>query len=193
MSFMDTLIGISGKGFSIIAANRNMTRSALIMTNSHERIADIGIDKFIGASGDSDMLVRELKSEIYLEEQMADLTMKTDAVASFLRNKIANSLRTRNPYQSNILIAGKDRDDYSLYWIDHLATTHKVPYAVHGHAAHFCTSIFDRNYKEDINVSEGIELIKKCIEEIKTRLLISQGEFSVRIVSSNGSERIMLE
>jgi 20S proteasome alpha/beta subunit len=72
--------------------------------------------------------------QLYLMKNNTSLGPK--AVASFVRGEVARSLRSRNPYQVNLLLGGVDpiTGVASLYWCDYLATLTKLPYAAHGYA-----------------------------------------------------------
>lgn len=58
------------------------------------------------------------------------------AVANFVRQELASSLRSRKPYNVNLLLGGVDpvTDKPSLYWLDYLASLAPLPYAAHGYA-----------------------------------------------------------
>jgi 20S proteasome subunit beta 4 len=62
--------------------------------------------------------------------------LSPSAVASFVRGELARSLRSRNPYNVNLLLGGMDpiTKKPSLYWMDYLASLAQVPYAAHGYA-----------------------------------------------------------
>jgi len=62
--------------------------------------------------------------------------LRPEAVAAFVRGEIARALRTRKPYNVNLLLGGFDpiTKKPSLYWCDYLAARAKVPYAAHGYA-----------------------------------------------------------
>ena len=64
------------------------------------------------------------------------------AVSSFVRGEVARALRSRKPYQVNLLLGGVDpiTNEPSLYWIDYLAALAKVPYAAHGYAQYVLLS-----------------------------------------------------
>ena len=80
----------------------------------------------------------------------------------------------------------------SLYWMDYLASFSKVKFGAHGYAGAFISSVFDRDYKENMSEEEGIEVIKKCIHELKSRFLINQPAFTVKIVNKDGVRNIQL-
>jgi len=65
-----------------------------------------------------------------------DSDLTPSAVAHFVREQLASSLRSRNPYNVNLLLGGVDSITKKphLYWLDYLATLAEVPYAAHGYA-----------------------------------------------------------
>lgn len=100
---------------------------------------------------------------------------------------MATALR-KGPYQTNLVIAGYDvnTSSPSLYVIDYLASCCKVNFGSHGYASHFLLSVFDRDWKEGMNEEEAFELVRKCLHELRTRFIISQPNFLVKIVDVNG-------
>jgi hypothetical protein len=64
----------------------------------------------------------------------ADLS--PSALAHFVQGELASSLRSRKPYNVNLLLGGVDPITHkpSLYWLDYLAALAPVPYAAHGYA-----------------------------------------------------------
>jgi len=65
-----------------------------------------------------------------------DGDLSPSAVANFVRGELASSLRSRHPYNVNLLLGGVDpiTNKPSLYWLDYLAALASVPYAAHGYA-----------------------------------------------------------
>ena len=62
--------------------------------------------------------------------------LSPSALAHFVRGELATSLRSRKPYNVNLLLGGVDPITHkpSLYWLDYLASLAEVPYAAHGYA-----------------------------------------------------------
>ena len=69
--------------------------------------------------------------------------LRPSAVSSFVRGELAKSLRSRNPYNVNVLLGGVDpiTKQPELYWLDYLASLAAVPYAAHGYAQ-YVTEVF---------------------------------------------------
>lgn len=68
--------------------------------------------------------------------------LSPSALANFVRGELATSLRSRKPYNVNLLLGGVDPITHkpSLYWLDYLASLAKVPYAAHGYAQYVISS-----------------------------------------------------
>ena len=55
----------------------------------------------------------------------------------------------QSAYVVNLLVGGYDDEDQgSLYYMDYLASSVKVPFAVHGYGAMFVLGLLDRYYHE---------------------------------------------
>ena len=110
------------------------------------------------------------------------------AAAAWIRNSLATSLRSRKPYSVNLLLGGYDqaKEMPHLYWIDYLGTVAEVPYAAHGYGAYFCLSTMDRYHDPTAGVEAGMELLKRCINELQTRFII---DLSVHISTFNAKHK----
>ncbi len=99
----------------------------------------------------------------------------------------------KGPYQTNLLLAGSDGPaGVSLYWMDYLASMSKVNFGAHGYAANFVLSVFDREWREGLSLEEGLDVIRKCLHELRTRFLIAQPVFIIKVVDKNGTRVVQL-
>ncbi|CAF1817157.1 unnamed protein product [Brassica oleracea var. botrytis] len=84
--------------------------------------------------------------------------------------------------------AGYDKEaGASLYYIDYIATLHKVDKGAFGYGSYFSLSTMDRHFRSDMSVEEAIELVDKCITEIRSRLVIAPPNFVIKIVDKDGA------
>ena len=92
---------------------------------------------------------------------------------SLLLPQLATALR-KGPYQTNILLAGYDENaGTDLYWMDYLGNMSKVKFGAHGYAGAFISSVFDREYKE--NMTEyGLEHQSLCRQRFAKLLNLPQ-------------------
>ncbi|MFS8021240.1 putative proteasome endopeptidase complex [Helianthus anomalus] len=115
------------------------------------------------------------------------IPLTTKAAANFMRGELATALR-KNPYMVNIVLAGYDKETGpSLYFIDYIATMHKVDKAAFGYGSYFALSMMDRHYHPDMTVDEAIKLADQCIEEIRSRLVVAPQNFIIKIVDQDGA------
>ena len=105
---------------------------------------------------------------------------------------LAESLR-KSPYQANCVIAGYDENGPGLYWLDYLGSLQKVTKAAHGYGGHFLYSIMDNFYNSDLSLEDAKTCIGKCINELRTRFIVSMVNFQVKIVDKNGITNISSE
>ncbi|VDQ00676.1 unnamed protein product [Trichobilharzia regenti] len=66
----------------------------------------------------------------------------------------------------------------------------QVPFAVHGYGSMVALSILDRMHRPDMTVTEAVELLRSCIQEVQKRLVINLDRYMVRIVTKDGIEEL---
>jgi 20S proteasome subunit beta 4 len=104
---------------------------------------------------------------------------------------LADALR-QNPYQVNILLGGFDKEGPSLYFLDYLASMHKVPFGAHGYAGYFIYGLLDKLYKDGLSLDEGVEVARACVKELQTRMVLNSPKYLAKIVDSTGTRVIEL-
>ncbi|EFN79330.1 proteasome subunit beta type-2 [Harpegnathos saltator] len=187
---MECLIGIQCKDFVLVAADMTTTQSIIVMKSDEHKIHKIS-DKLVmatsGESGDTTQFSEYIGKNIQLYKMRNGYELSPKAAACFTRRNLADYLRSRTPYFVNMLMAGYDDDaGPELYFIDYLASCVKVPYATHGYGGMFSMSVLDRYYKHDCTEQEAYALLKKCVQEIHKRLIVSLPNFKVQKVSKDG-------
>jgi len=117
-----------------------------------------------------------------------DTDLSPHETASFIRTELAKSLRSRNPYNVNLLLGGFDgrTEKPTLYWIDYLASAAPLPYAAHGYAQYYCLSILDKHHHPDIDFDQGLKILRMCSDELKRRLPIDFKGLIVKVVTKDG-------
>ena len=81
-----------------------------------------------GESGDTSQFAEYIAKNIQLYKMRNGYELSPSAAANFTRRNLADYLRSRTPYQVNLLIAGFDNDTGKpeLYFMDYLASMIKV-------------------------------------------------------------------
>jgi len=143
-----------------------------------------------GEPGDTQQFAEFIEKNMKLYRFRNGFDMTPSAAAHYIQRNLADYLRSRTPYQVNLIITGvditQDPPRPEVYYLDYLGTMAKVPYGIHGYSAFFATSILDRHHRLDMSVEDGVELLRKCINEIQKRLLLNLPQFKVCLVDKNG-------
>jgi 20S proteasome subunit beta 4 len=89
----------------------------------------------------------------------------------------------------NVILAGYDKDvGASMYYIDYIATLHKIDKGAFGYGSYFCLSLMDKLYHPDMTLEEAVDLVDKCIKEIRLRLVVAPQNFMIKVVDKDGSK-----
>jgi len=192
---MDCLIGIVGKDFTLVAADASAARGIMVFKTTEDKILELDEFKLLAAAGpvgDRYNFTEYVQKNIHLHELRTDVRLSTKAAASWTRNQLASSLR-KSPYQVNLLMAGYDKSvGSSLYFLDYMGSMHAMPIAAHGYGANFVLSTLDHGYMKNMSVDEAITLLRKCLKVLRTRFMIHQPNWVVKVVDKDGIRKITL-
>lgn len=190
---MDIILGIKLNDSVLIASSKASTRGISVLKADDDKthkISDHSIIAVTGESGDTVQFADYIAANMNLYNIRHNYEIAPKTAASFIRKQLANSLRSRKPYQVNLLLGGidtsKEINEPSLHWIDYLGTHVELPYAAHGYAGFYALSLLDRHYKPDLSQEQGIELLKLCDKELSTRMPIDYKGLQVKIINADG-------
>ncbi|KAK4157576.1 nucleophile aminohydrolase, partial [Chaetomidium leptoderma] len=187
----EVLLGITGKDFTLIAASKAAMRGATILKASDDKTRQLNkhtLMAFSGEAGDTVQFAEYIQANAQLYSMRNETDLSPSALAHFVRGELASSLRSRKPYNVNLLLGGVDpiTDKPSLYWLDYLASLAPVPYAAHGYAQYYCLSLLDKHHHPDITIERGMELLRLCADELKRRLPVDFKGMIVKAVTKDG-------
>mmetsp|Transcript_34714 Transcript_34714/g.109636 ORF Transcript_34714/g.109636 Transcript_34714/m.109636 type:complete len:205 (-) Transcript_34714:208-822(-) len=186
---MDVLCGLVGKDFVLLLADTSAAQSVVVMKMEEDKIFEIDSHKLIataGESGDRVQFTEFVTANIRLYTLRNGMKLSTNAVANFTRSELATALR-KSPYQVNSLIAGYDEETGpSLYFLDHLATLNKQNTGSHGYGGMFMLSLMDKWWRPNLELEEALEIIDKCILEVRSRLVVAPPNYVVKCIDKDG-------
>ncbi|KAK7595227.1 hypothetical protein V9T40_001660 [Parthenolecanium corni] len=187
---METLIGIACNDFVLLASDMTNVNSLFVMKNDEDKLYRISsklVMSVTGEAGDTVQFAEYIAKNMQLYKMRNGYELSPKAAASYTRRNLAEYLRSRTPYNVNLMIGGYDeKEGASLYLIDYLASMIKVPFTTNGYGGLITLSILDRYYKPDLTEAEAYKLIVKCVKEIHKRLVLNLPNFKVTIVDKNG-------
>ncbi|KAJ2782125.1 Proteasome subunit beta type-4 [Coemansia javaensis] len=195
---MDAQFAVAGKDFAISVTDKTAASSIVKMKHNEDKTYELTPHTLMSVSGepgDTSNFSEYIQGNVrlYGVRNLQELT--PSETASFVRGELATALRSRRPYQVNMLVLGYDAKagDASIYWIDYLAAMAKVPYAAHGYCGYFLYSVLDREYRPDITLEQGMDIIKKCMVALKTRFLIQYSDYTIKVVDSAGVRVVSMD
>lgn len=188
---MDILIGLQTANEVILVTSRAISRGVSVLKHDDNKVVRLNSNTalaYSGEPGDVSNFAEYIQANVALYGLRHGIDMTPQSIASFTRTELAKSLRTRKPYQVNVLIGGFHPRDAKpmLAWIDYLGSKVELPYAAHGYAAYYITATLDRYWKPELTREQGLELAARCVSELQTRLPIDFKGCDVHIVGSAG-------
>ncbi|KAI9695759.1 MAG: Proteasome subunit beta type-4 [Bogoriella megaspora] len=202
-----------------MAASKAAMRGATILKASDDKTRALTkhtLMSFSGEAGDTVQFAEYIQANIALYSMRNDSDLSPGAIASFTRGELGRALRSRSPYQVNLLLGGWDvlggeekevegkeegkeggpvkklekEGKPRLYWIDYLASQAEVPYAAHGYAQYYCLSILDKHHHPNVDLDQGMKILKMCSDELKRRLPIDFKGLTVKLMSKDGIREV---
>ncbi|KAI9251606.1 nucleophile aminohydrolase [Sporodiniella umbellata] len=194
---MECLFGITGKDFTLLSADTVCARSIVVMKGTEDKSRQLNAHTVLlysGEPGDTVNFAEYIQRNIKLYGIKNGIELSPKATANFTRRELADSLRSRHPYSVNLIVGGYDtkKQKSELFWIDHLGAMASLPFCAQGYGAYFCTSLLDRYYKEDLTLDEAKDLMKMCLQELKTRFIVNLPQFKSTVIDKDGARSIEL-
>jgi 20S proteasome subunit beta 4 len=186
---MEGVLGITFKDFILLAADTSAVHSIILVKNDVSKIYSLSerlVMAVCGEPGDSVSFAEYVEKNINLYKMRNGFELSTRSAATFIRGTVAEYLRSRTPYQCNLILAGHDKNGPEMYYIDHLACMVKLPYGMHGYGAFFVLGTLDKYYRYDMNEKEAYELLTRCVHQVQRRLVVNLPCFKVKLIHKDG-------
>ena len=206
---MDSVFGFVGKDYAIVAADASQIRSVICFQEG--RVEDVGCGVEQGPGGvraaglTGSRFCEFIQKNLKLDGLRTGLKQSVHATANYVSGELATALR-KGPFQVNCLLGGYDgavidgeedmktagtsEEGPSLYWMDYMGTLQKTTFGAHGYCGVFVYSLFDAHWNPGMSREEGIELARRCINEVNLRLVIAQPKFIVKLITKDGISEI---
>jgi 20S proteasome subunit beta 4 len=187
---MECVFGMVGDGFALVVADTSQVQSIVVQKTNEDKIMVLDSHKLLGCTGESGDRVQFsefIQKNILLYQYRNGIPLSTSAAANFTRGELATALR-KSPYQVNMMLAGWDKHDGpSLYYLDYISTLHKLEKGGMGYGAYFILSLMDRYYEKNMSLDKALQLVYKCIDEVRNRLVVAPPNFVIKIVDKDGA------
>eukprot|EP01012_Entosiphon_sulcatum_P016716 TRINITY_DN2160_c0_g1_i1.p1 TRINITY_DN2160_c0_g1~~TRINITY_DN2160_c0_g1_i1.p1 ORF type:complete len:212 (-),score=23.01 TRINITY_DN2160_c0_g1_i1:17-652(-) len=204
---METLIAIACNDHVIFAGSAGAGRSIIQFKDNEDKLHVVDDNKILASSGeigDRVNFAAWVSRNLALNANREHRNLPGSSAAHFIRAELAKSIRSSSPYVVNCLFgsfdkplpelaklkaAGEAVNDGSgsqLYYLDYLGSLQRIPFGTQGYGGTFVTAILDRYWRPDQSVDESYELLRKCCDEVKKRIVISSPAFVVKVITKEG-------
>jgi len=160
-----TIVSIKFKNGVLIASDRQTTAGMMVYHKKTQKLHQITDNILIGAAGlvgDIQALVKILQANLKLKYLRSKNEPTAEEAASFL-STLMNYYKWF-PFFSEVIIVGKDNDDYNIYSIDEAGGLEKFDnFTSTGSGMLFALGVLETEYKENMSEEEAKELAKKAI------------------------------
>ncbi|MEM5871432.1 MAG: archaeal proteasome endopeptidase complex subunit beta [Candidatus Aenigmatarchaeota archaeon] len=183
-----TTVGILGKDFVVLAAERKATMGYLVASKYTKKImqlADYAAMTIAGSVGDAQALERFIKAEIKLYELEEDKKMPIKAIATLVSNILY--ARSFFPYYVQLLIGGYD-DKPRLFSFDPSGSVvEERDYFSTGSGSVIALGVLEDKYKEGLDLENAKRLAVRSIKAAIERDIASGGSgIDLAVITEKG-------
>ncbi|MEZ0346398.1 MAG: archaeal proteasome endopeptidase complex subunit beta [Infirmifilum sp.] len=158
-----TTVGIVGKDFVVLAADRRATSGYFIASKQVWKILEVDSHVAVtiaGTVGDAQQLIDRLiaESKYYKATNGEPIPVKSLATLASL------ILFNYRPILSvQMLIGGIDHEGPSLYSVDWLGTVTQEKFTATGSGSPYAVSMLENEYREDLSLEEAVQLAIRAV------------------------------
>lgn len=182
-------MGIKGKDFVMLCTSATAVQQIITMKDDEDKIVPLDTHTMMATSGEPGDRVQFsefVAANVRLYSLRNGSKLSTKAIANFARGELATALR-QGPKSTNLLVAGYDEGKGpSLYFLDYLATMHKMNVAGYGYGSWFVLSMYDRLWHPNLTEEEALKMMHLGLEEVKRRLVVASSSYTIKVVNKDG-------
>ena len=190
-----TTVGLVTKEGVVLAADMRASMGNIAYDEESEKLYEITDHMAVtnaGNVGDSQTIIRFLKSQAKLFEIEREERMSAKAASSLLSN-ILNGSRFY-PYIVQLLIGGYDGHPELFEVTPFGGTLERKKYGATGSGTDYALTVLDQNYVSGMSEEEGIKLAVRAVEASKKRDIYTGGvSIRVLVIRHSGFKRLRNE
>lgn len=193
-----TNVGIVCKDGIVLAADRKVTLGgAIVASKKFQKVIIINERIAITVAGlvsDIQLLTKLIRAQIRLDELRRGKKIKVNEAANMLANLVYANVRKFSviPGVTGFLFGGKDDDGLYLYELGMDGSlTRFDDYATTGSGMVFATGVLEANYKEGLNIEEGVKLAAKALNAAIQRDTASGSGIDIIVIDKEGTRQVV--
>jgi proteasome beta subunit len=150
----------------VLGNDRRATWGYMVQSKTAKKVFQLTEDGHIwitsyGLIGDMQALARIMVAQANLYEMKNLKKISVRAMSKMIANFLYQ--RKMAPLFTNVAVAGVDHEGPAVYTMDAIGSLMQEDYGVAGTGATFAVSILESEWRPEITVEEGVELLKKVI------------------------------
>ena len=187
-------VAIKCKDGVILGNDRRATWGYTVTNKATQKVFKItdhiGLAAY-GLIGDFQILVRIMRAQANLYQLDAGQRITTKSLAKLISNFLYS--RKMAPLYTNIVVAGVDEDGPKLYSLDAIGSLIPDDYGVTGTGMLMSVGILEAEYRPNMTVEEGTQLVEKTIRNAIKRDAMSGNGIDLLIITKDGAEEKHIE
>ncbi len=144
-----------------------------------------------GVVADAQAIINLMKYNVNLYEVRLNKKMTAKSAARLLSLILFNNRLF--PYITELIIAGKDMDGFSIYKLDPFGSLIKDDIVATGSGSTVAIGVLESEYKSDITIEEGVKLVVKALLAAIRRDTASGDDIDVAIINDAGFRELSRE
>ncbi len=187
-------VAIKCKDGVILGNDRRATWGYTVTNKSTKKVflvsEKIGFAAY-GLIGDYQILARIMRAQANLYALDAGAKINTKSMAKMISNFLYS--RKMAPLYTNLVVAGYDEEGPQLYTLDAIGSLIPEDYGTTGTGMLLSIGILEAEYKPDISIAEGEELVTKAIRNAIKRDAMSGNGIDLIIITKDGAQEKFIE
>ncbi len=190
-----TVVAIKTKEGVVIASDKRVTMGYMIHSKDGKKIVELTDKIAMAAAGlyaDLQYLSKILSANLRIRELRSNKEVTANEAAHLL-SAIMYSQRFY-PYYVEVIIAGKDGNDYGIYTLDAAGSvTKEEKFIATGSGMMFALGVLESEYKEDMSIKKAKELAKKAVRTAIERDAGSGDGIEIVTITNEGVTREVIK
>ncbi|EDW12796.1 probable proteasome subunit beta type-2 [Drosophila mojavensis] len=191
---METVIGLKGKDYVMLAADTMLAKNIYFLRDNCSKIRVLSSNSMVGVignEGDSTKFADFIATRVSLYEIANGYSMDTPIVTHFARQHLLSSLASRIKFVVSMLVACFDtKRGASLCYIDSKGASQYLNYSGQGIGNSVSMSIFHTMWRPDLSIEDGLAIVRRCVTEIQSRLIVNFRHFEIFLLDKNGVRKL---
>lgn len=196
-----SIVGIVCKDGVVMGGDRRSTAGGIVMTKNSQKVVKINdyiVVSGTGVASDIDLYQRVFAAELRLQELRTKSRPSVESAANLFGSMAYRNIRSPSMIPSIVgqLIAGVNKDGTTeLYTVEPAGGVYKVQDfdANFSSGMPYILGLLERQYKKELTVKEGIELVKECLKSSMQRDTASGNGIDIFTVTKEGIKQVVSE